>query len=146
MSIAPALPRPGLLVHLIAGLAAAVGVYWAGSGMTSSHGSQPIASVSSSQSRAEHSVLLDDFEDWTTGDIGRIITTNRLSVDALNMSSDKQEVVARVTGSYGSLCALTRQLMQTSGLSIISLSVKRSRHEHMIDATIVLEVAGGACR
>jgi hypothetical protein len=132
--------RPGVLVHLVAIVVAAVGVYWAWSGMASSAQHRSVIAGTHQPVDALGSVPAPEFHDWTTGDIGKMITTCGLSVEALNVSNDEEEMVARVVGSYDRLHGLTGKLMQASGLTINSLSLKRSRRESQIEATIVLGI------
>jgi hypothetical protein len=69
-----------------------------------------------------------------------MVAMSGLSVEALTVSSDEDEVVVRTLGNYDEIYTLTGKLMRASGLRVNSLVLKKSRHFSLIETTIVLTI------
>ena len=133
--------RPGIIVHLVAFMAAGAGLFWAWIGMTTPARSQPAPAKFQHSNAASDTTLTLELAHWSMGDIGTMITTSGLSVESLNMSSNEKQVVARLVSSYEELYRLTGRVMLAPGLSIGSLSLKKSRSTSQIETTMVLRIA-----
>ena len=141
MKIMTSSTRPGILIYLVVFIAAVAGLFWAWYGMTSPNPLLPVMAPVQHSNALGDTAFSPEPPEWSMGDIGKMITASGLSVESLNISSDESQVVARLVSSYEELYALTGRVMLAPGLSISSLSLKKSRNTSQIETTMVLRIA-----